>query len=156
MLLHDLITKIGSPFILRYEDTSLNMSRRFKLLGITPFVISLIAAKDKLALFERLRIAMRMPYSEITNWDALDEALGDLSWLPHTSINIVLEGAETFYRHDQQSFRTFLDIVENAGATWAVPVAEGEWWDRGAVPFHLYVDAKTSEHFPFKFPDAGG
>lgn len=156
MLLHDLITKIGSPFILQYDDTALNMSRRFKLLGVNPFVISLIAAKDKFALFERLRIAMRMPYSEITNWDALDEALGDLSWLPHTSINIVLEGAETFYRHDQRSLRTFLDIVETAGATWAAPVSEGQWWDRGAVPFHLYVDAKTSKDFPFRFPNALG
>lgn len=156
MLLHELITKIGSPFILQYDDASLSMSRRFELLGVTPFVISLAAATDKFALFENLRIAMRMPYSEITNWDALDEALGDLSWLPHASINIVLEGAESFYRHDQQSFRTFLDIIETAGATWAEAVSEGEWWDRGAVPFHLCFDARTSKNFPFRFPNVSG
>lgn len=156
MLLQELITKSGSPFILQYDDALLSMSRRFKLLGVTPFVISLIPVKDKLALFDRLRITLQMPYSEITNWDALDEALGDLSWLPHASINIVLQGAETFYRHDQQSFCTFIDIVEAAGSTWAEPVSEGQWWDRGAVPFHLYVDARTSKNFPFRFPNVKG
>ncbi len=89
---------------------------------------------------------------QITNWDALEETLADLSWVPHTSINIVLEGTENFYRRDQQSFRKLLNLLEIVGTSWAEPVSEGEWWDRGAVPFRVYVDAGRSKSFPFSFP----
>ncbi len=134
MLLHELITKVGSPFVLHYDEALINIAPRFRLLGVAPFVVSLGSAKDESGLFESFRIAMRMPYNQITNWDAFEEATGDLSWVPHKSINIVVEGTDSFYRRDPQSFRRLVDIIEAVGPTWAVPVSEGEWWDRCAVP----------------------
>jgi hypothetical protein len=156
MLLSDLTTKVGGPFILRYDHTSTSIVHRLKLLGVVPFIIALGSAKDKYALFEAFRVALRMPYAEVTNWDALDETLNDLSWVPHTSINIVLEGAESFHLRDRQSFRTLLDIVESAGPVWAEPVSDGEWWDRAAVPFRVFVDAPASKGFPYRFPNVTG
>ncbi len=61
MLLQDVTTKVGSRFVLHYHKTSIGIARYFKMLGVAPFEISLSAAKDKSALFECFRVAMRMP-----------------------------------------------------------------------------------------------
>ncbi|TNM65192.1 barstar family protein [Aliirhizobium smilacinae] len=152
MLLQDLVNSSGSPFIVQCESGGVSLQKRLQLLGVTAYIVDIGLSRTKYDLFETFRAAMRMPYREIANWDALDEALADLSWLRPNAINIVLAGAAAFSRRDQLSFRALLTLLNVAGEEWARPVTDGEWWDRNAIPFHVYIEREATECLPFAIP----
>jgi RNAse (barnase) inhibitor barstar len=69
----------------------------------------------KQQLLDALAEGLQLPNYFGANWDALDECLRDLSWLPERSIVI---------EHDSLSqladdvLRTYLDILARAGQSW--------------------------------------
>jgi hypothetical protein len=74
------------------------------------------------------------------NWAALEDCLTDLEWLPAPAYLLVIEEAEQVLI-DEPPERTglFGDLLIGAVGAWATPVAEGEWWDRPGVPFHVVL-----------------
>ncbi|TNM62796.1 barstar family protein [Aliirhizobium smilacinae] len=152
MFLQDLVNSLGSPFLLQSESGRVSVERRLQLLGVTTYIVDISSSSTAHEMFEKFRVAMQMPYQEIPNWDALDEALADLSWLRLNSINIVIVGAPAFSRRDQRSFQALMTLLNSVGEEWARLVTDGEWWDRNAVPFHVYVEREASERLPFSIP----
>ncbi|MGX5655518.1 barstar family protein [Geodermatophilus nigrescens] len=53
------------------------------------------------------------------NWDALDECVCDLKWLPASSYRIVIEAAPRLLDRDQAERPTFLNLMSDAGMAWA-------------------------------------
>lgn len=152
MLLQEFVNFVGSPFIVQFDSPVSRLHKHLQLLGVTPYVVDIGSAHNELDLFESFRAAMQMPYRELTNWDALDEALADLSWLKPNSINLILEGVGIFSRRDQQSFHALTSLLNAVGEEWAKPVTDGEWWDRPSVPFNVYVRRDVNQRFQFNFP----
>ena len=63
------------------------------------------------------------------NWDALDDMLRDLSWLPAAGYVVFLEDFEALAAHDQATWRTFVEIWKETTAVW--------WAD--GVPMFVFI-----------------
>jgi RNAse (barnase) inhibitor barstar len=53
------------------------------------------------------------------NWDALEECLADLEWLPAKGYVLVFTDSELILPDDEEEFATFLEVLNDAGETWA-------------------------------------
>lgn len=92
--------------------------------------LDLAGCTGKADLLRRLAAALDFPDWFGHNWDALDDCLGDLSWLPTAGYVLLLEHAAELHAHHRADFDTALDVLRTAAATWR---------ERG-VPFWVFVD----------------
>ena len=53
------------------------------------------------------------------NWDALEECLTDLEWLPGKGYVLLATGAEQILTADEEEFATFLEVLSDVGEAWA-------------------------------------
>jgi RNAse (barnase) inhibitor barstar len=70
--------------------------------------------KSKAELFTFLRKAVPLPDYFGDNWDALEECLADLSWLPDSKITLVHQDIPL--EPDSSEQRTYLQILENVAS----------------------------------------
>jgi len=70
----------------------------------------------KLPLIESLRSALSFPDYCGSNWDALEECIRDLSWLPAGTV--VLVHQDLPLRNHPAALRTYLSILHDAVAKW--------------------------------------
>jgi hypothetical protein len=82
------------------------------------------AERDLLAVLGR---SLQFPEYFGNNWDALDECLADLSWLPAGGYVVCIYGAEQIWRDMP---RTIAKLV----SAW---LFAAERWGKQDVPFHL-------------------
>jgi hypothetical protein len=71
-----------------------------------------VGIKSKAALLEALFVALRFPDYFGGNWDALDECIRDLSWLPNG--DVVLRHRDLPMQEDRASLSTYLAILKDA------------------------------------------
>lgn len=90
--------------------------------------------RDSAALFAELAEAMEFPDYFGHNWDALEECLADLEWLPAKGYVLVFTDAERILSDDEDAFSMFLEILNDAAEAWAA----GEPGKR-AKPFHAVL-----------------
>lgn len=96
------------------------------------------------ALFDEVAAALQFPLYFGENWDALDECLADLGWLPRThGFVLVIVDAGRVLEAEPDLLRVFVDSLVRAADEWSRPVAEGEWWHRPAVPFHVVLPVES-------------
>ena len=79
------------------------------------------------------------------NWYALEECLGYLDeWLPADAYVLVVERAEEMLREDGRSeMISLLKVLHASGDFWAKPIADGDRFDRPAVPFHVLLNLSS-------------
>ena len=66
------------------------------------------------------------------NWDALEECLADLEWLPAKGYVLVFTDADLILPEDEDEFATFVEVLNDAGEAWA-----GGDAGKRAKPFHV-------------------
>jgi RNAse (barnase) inhibitor barstar len=71
-------------------------------------------AASKAELLEEFARALEFPAWVGRNWDALADALGDLSWLPTGPHVLVWVGAEVLQEAHQAEYATALDVLRHA------------------------------------------
>lgn len=81
--------------------------------------IDLADCRDKAGALELLAQALQFPAWVGDNWDALADALGDLSWLPADGYVLLLERSSGWRGCAAQEFEVLLDILDQAAAQWA-------------------------------------
>jgi hypothetical protein len=95
----------------------------------------------KPVLLRELARALAFPATWGENWDALDECLTDLAWLPATGYRLVVTDAARVLadagRAASAERRTWLGVLRDAGREWAAP--RGGAWPRPATPFHVVL-----------------
>jgi len=69
------------------------------------------------------------------NWDAFNEYLTDLDWLPAQCYVAIVSDASDVLPHDDASFATFVELLNFAVTEWATP-QQGEW-TRRAIAFRV-------------------
>src|SRR5262245_25617018 len=79
--------------------------------------------------------ALEFPAGSGQNWDAFEEMLADLEWLPAQGYLLIVSHADQLLAEHPADYDTFIDILESVGAEWATP-RHGEF-ARGAAPFHV-------------------
>ncbi|HTR43015.1 MAG TPA: barstar family protein [Pseudomonadales bacterium] len=72
--------------------------------------------KSKAALLEALSIALRFPDYFGMNWDALNECICDLSWLPPG--DVILSHQDLPLSEDRSSLSIYLLILKDAVEVW--------------------------------------
>lgn len=72
--------------------------------------------QTKAALLDALSDALRFPDYFGGNWDALEECIRDLSWLP--SGDVILSHEDLPLSQDLRSLSTYLAILKNAVEKW--------------------------------------
>jgi len=99
------------------------------------------ARMTKLAeLYDEFASAFQFPGFFGRNFNALDECLTDLDWLPARGYLVEIVNSERLLEKEDEEVRAgLLQIFERAGKDWATPVIDGEDWDRSAVPFHTVL-----------------
>ena len=78
-------------------------------------------------LFSALAKAMRFPDYFGMNWDALDECLRDMEWLPAKGYALFFRDSGRVWKQATQMMGAFLE-------SWLLAAEE---WSREGVPFHV-------------------
>ena len=82
---------------------------------------------DDRDLFATVSKAMSFPDYFGENWDALDECLSDLEWLPETGFILVVKGASKAWSRNPKMMGMFTN-------SW---LEANEYWIKQGTPFHL-------------------
>ncbi len=108
--------------------------------GLTVRAVDSARMRSTPALFSEFAAELEFPRYFGRNWDAFEECLLDLSWLPPGPYAVVVEhAAELLADAPPEEFALFIRLIENVATQWALPVGRGERWDRPAVAFHLVL-----------------
>jgi hypothetical protein len=86
--------------------------------------------EDERKLLDALAVGFSFPGYFGRNWDAVDECLRDLSWLPADGYVLVVAGAERFWRRDPR-------LPAKLIRSWLFCA---EIWARRETPFHLVFE----------------
>jgi RNAse (barnase) inhibitor barstar len=70
-------------------------------------------------LFAELAQTLDFPDYFGHNWDALEECLADLEWLPAKGYVLLFTDAELILPDDEEEFATFVEVLNDAGEAWA-------------------------------------
>jgi hypothetical protein len=77
------------------------------------------------------------------NWDALEECLADLEWLPAKGYILLLTDAGCVLPDDEAEYETFLEILRDAGEAWGS--GQAGMGMRRATPFHVLFAVSERE-----------
>lgn len=92
--------------------------------------LDLAGCIDKASLLKRLSTAYRLPDWFGCNWDALADALGDLSWLPSDGYLTLVRGTGTLPHSIAADMTTLLEILRETAGDWT---ADG-------IPFWILIE----------------
>jgi len=103
-------------------------------------VADLGSARCKKSALDLLASAFAMPDGFGGNWDSLNDALQDLSWLPAPGKGVVLllSGTARFSGESPEDFALLLEILDAAAA----------YWRRKRRVFTVFCDAGGLPEFP--------
>jgi hypothetical protein len=112
-----------TPGVARFRSrrSTADLERSLARDGWSVRVVDLTAAVGKRDLLEALAAALGFPQWVGRNWDALDDAMRDLSWLPSgiRGRAIVMRGAGGFERRSPGDAKVLRDVLEHAAQRWA-------------------------------------
>ena len=91
----------------------------------------------KTGLFSVFGRALKFPPYFGNNWDAFEECINDLKWVPSDGYLVMIVNAEHLLLNSEHDYKTFVDIMQKAGANWAKQQT-GEK-DSPSVPFHVLL-----------------
>ena len=86
-------------------------------------------------LFAEFAQALEFPDYFGHNWDAMEECLADLEWLPAKGYILLITDAEGVLPDDEEEYETFLEILRDAGEAWGN--GQAGMGARRATPFHV-------------------
>lgn len=101
-------------------------------------VIDLQDCRDKEQALGRIAESLDFPHWFGNNWDALSDALGDLSWRPAPGYVLLVDHARDWQENDQVGFEVLLEIGNEVAAQWA----------EHGVPFWLLIPAASGQLAP--------
>lgn len=98
-------------------------------------------------LFNEFSAAFQFPYYFGENWDAFDECISDIDWMPvDVGVVIVIRDAVQVLTGEHDNELSILEgAFEVARETYAEPIERGEAWDRPAMPFHVVLQAEPDD-----------
>jgi hypothetical protein len=100
-------------------------------------------AKTTISLFDEFSAAMQFPSYFGENWNAFDECLADLSWLPANSfICFISHAAQVLEKESANERQTLWTILDRVASEWSQASARST---RPAKPFHVVLHCTKDE-----------
>jgi len=109
------------------------------------FVLRVINGKKcatSAGLFTEFARALGFPDYFGHNWDAMEECLADLEWLPAKGYVLLLTDAQAVLADDEDEYETLLEILSDAGEAWSKGQAGG---GSKAIAFHALFAVSDQE-----------
>ncbi len=94
-------------------------------------------------LFGEFARALKFPDYYGHNWDALEECLADLEWMPAKGYILLITDAAHVLPDDEEEYETFLEILRDAGEAWGS--GQAGMGTRQATPFHVLFAVSEGE-----------
>lgn len=116
--------------------------------GFTRRVLSGANCRSRNGLFAEMARALEFPDYFGHNWDAVEECLADLEWLPGKGYVVLFTDAQLILPDDEEEFATFLEVLSDAGEAWGSGQAGPE--GKRPVPFHTLLTVSEREHSKFR------
>lgn len=111
--------------------------------GFVRLVIRGTKCRSATGLFTEVAEALEFPDYFGHNWDALEECLADLEWLPGKGYVLLFTNAELILPNDEEDFATFLEVLSDAGEAWAS--GQGGPQAKRGTPFHTILTVSERE-----------
>lgn len=99
--------------------------------------------KTPATLYAEFARALAFPDYFGHNWDALEECLTDLEWLPAKGYVLLITDAAHVLSNDDTKYETFLEILCDAGEAWGS--GQAGMGMRRATPFHVLFAVSERE-----------
>ena len=154
----EVFNSIEQPFILKSTldvssfDDWLNSLRTVDN-GLFVAVLRGERMKDMSSLLQECAAALQFPYYFGNNWNALDECIKDLSWLPSNAFIFGITNSESILMHgtkdDQHAFG---ELLRETCDIWSKPNEEDKVWGRPGRPFHIVMQCQDEKQLA-KFGD---
>jgi len=112
----------------------------------TGFALKLIKGakcQTTTGLFNEFARALNFPEYFGHTWDALEECLADLEWLPAKGYILLISDAADVLPDDDEEFETLLEILRDAGEAWGS--GQAGMGARRATPFHVLFAVSERE-----------
>ncbi|MEQ1793185.1 MAG: barstar family protein [Nitrospira sp.] len=93
-------------------------------------------------LFTEFARALGFPDYFGHNWDAMEECLADLEWLPAKGYVLLITDAQAVLPGDEDEYETLLEILSDAGEAWSKGQAGG---GSNAIAFHALFAASEQD-----------
>lgn len=93
--------------------------------------------RTKRALLDEIARALAFPAHFGRTWDALEDCLTDLEWLPGPGYRLVITAADRLLARNRAHYTTFVALLEDVGRAWATGATGHP--GREAVPFHTVL-----------------
>lgn len=140
-----LMTASGPFLAASVEPTDLsNEARGWQDSGLVVRAIRGRKARTVEGLFDEFAAAFQFPPYFGENWAAFRDCITDLDWLPfRPGVVVLIYGAEQVLQDAHPAeLGTFIAALSAAAEEFAEAVADGEWWDRPPVPFHVVLQGE--------------
>ena len=111
--------------------------------GLALKIVKGCHCKTPAHLFAEFARALEFPDYFGHNWDALEECLADLEWLPAKGYILLITDAAHLLPDDEEEYETFLEILRDAGEAWGS--GQAGMGTRQATPFHVLFAVSEGE-----------
>lgn len=99
------------------------------------------------ALLDEVSAAFQFPSYFGENWDALDECMSEIDWLPIEGgiLLVVKDAGDVLVAERPDTLAVFVEVLQRSAREYANPIELGESWDRPALPFHVVLHSDPRE-----------
>lgn len=77
------------------------------------------------------------------NWDALEECLTDLEWIPAKGYVVLINDAQSVIPDDEEEYETLLEVFNDVGEAWS----KGQTTNGRRAPFHVFFGVSRQDKF---------
>jgi len=108
------------------------------------YVLRLVQGKkctSPTGVFNEFARALEFPDYFGHNWDALEECLADLEWLPAKGYVVLITEAQAVIPDDEEEYETLLEVLNDAGEAWS----KGQTTTGRRAPFHVFFAVSRQE-----------
>lgn len=108
--------------------------------SIRLFILDGSRMRTSNAFYDEFQSRLSLPGYFGRNLNALTDCLRDVEIMKGGGFVILLNnGSQLLIEEPIEMLEGTLDTLKWSGAGWAIPVTDGEVWDRPAAPFHTIV-----------------
>lgn len=111
--------------------------------GYTLTIIKGAKCRTTAGLLTEFARALNFPDYFGHNWDALEECLADLEWLPAKGYVVLITEAAQVLPDDEDEYETFLEVLSDAGEAWGS--GQADTGAKRATPFHILFAVSEQE-----------
>jgi hypothetical protein len=134
---------ISPPFVVAQAavETLSSLIDSWSVSGILVRSVRGWACRDTDSLFSEFAAALEFPPYFGRNWPAFRECVSDLDWLTmDEGLIILIHNADQVLKNESPfELENLVGALKSAAHDFGSPVAEGEVWDRQAIPFHVVL-----------------